>query len=85
MDTCNKEDRFKSIENTQEKHGDDIDKLKEEVSLLKINDRGFQEIVKNLEKNVEKIVKGLDKVKWWVLTGMLGPILLAYILSQLNL
>ncbi len=85
METCNKEDRFKSIENTQEKHSIDIDKLKEEVSVLKINDRGFQEIVKNLERNVEKIVKGLDKAKWWLVGAIATPILVSIILAQINL
>ncbi|NBI08369.1 hypothetical protein [Senegalia massiliensis] len=85
METCNKEDRFKSIENTQEKHGNDIDKLKEEVSILKINDRGIEEVIKKLEENFEKIVKSIDKAKWWFLTGMLGPLILAFILSRLNL
>jgi len=82
---CNKGDKFKSIENNIERNSEEISKLKEDVSILKINDRGIEVIIKNLEENLEKIVKSLDKAKWWFLTGMLGPILLAFILSKLNL
>lgn len=89
MDNCNKGDRFKSIDSNIARNTEDIGKLENRVTTLEVNDRGMEEVVRNLEKYVEKIAKSIDKSKWWIITGIATPILItiisAIILSKLNL
>lgn len=85
MEQCTKKDELKYMRNDIDRNCEDIQKIKEDVSILKINDRGIEEVIKKLEENLEKIVNSIDKAKWWILTGMLGPIILAFVLSQLKL
>lgn len=85
MEQCTKKDELKYMRNDIDKNCEDIQKIRDDVSILKINDRGIEEVIKKLEENLEKIVNSIDKAKWWLLTGMIGPIILALILAKLSL
>ena len=81
---CTKKDELKYMKNGIDKNCEDIKEIKKDVATLMINDRGIEEVIKKLEENLEKIVNSIDKAKWWILTGMLGPIILAFVLSKLK-
>lgn len=89
MDNCNKGDRFKSIESNVKRNTNDLSLIETRVTKLEVNDRGMEEVVRNLEKYVEKIAKSIDKAKWWLIGAIATPILIsvitAIILAQLNL
>lgn len=85
MDECKKQDELRYITKNIEKNTIKINRLQEDVSVLKITDKGIEIVISNLNKKLDEIVAGLNSLKWWLLTGMIGPLLLAYILSQLKL
>lgn len=41
----------------------------------------LETILERLEKAVDLLSKSLDKAKWYLITGILGPILLAVVLA----
>jgi len=91
MEPCILQDRIKSLEKRMEKAEDKLTKLNDSVSEVKAINKQYEErfkamydILEKLDKNIEKITGMIDRAKWWLITGILGPVGLAALFAALK-
>ncbi len=84
-DPCTKEDRLKSLEKRMEKVENRVDNAEDDINCIKILNGAYDERFKNIMDVLNKIADQIEKFKYWVITGILGPILLAAFFAALNI
>ncbi len=84
-DPCTKEDRLKSLEKRMEKVENRVDNAEDDITTIKMSNATYDERFKNIMEVLNKIADQIEKFKYWVITGILGPILLVVIFGALNI
>jgi septation ring formation regulator EzrA len=81
----NLKEHMRDMQETLRDHSKDISKLWAANEGNQVQFKAIYDILDKLEKNIERIANAIDKAKWWVITGILGPILLAVIFAALTI
>ncbi|OEH86263.1 hypothetical protein BHU72_12065 [Desulfuribacillus stibiiarsenatis] len=91
MEPCKMDDRMKSLEKRMEKAEEKLTRINDSVSEIKAINKQYEErfkamydILEKLDKNIERITGMIDRAKWWLITGILGPVTLAALFAALK-
>lgn len=84
-DLARMEESLKVAHNRINDQQDKIIRLEEKVDSLEATTVKLETILDRLEKAVDTLANSIEKAKWYLLTGILGPIVLAVILAVMNM